>query len=428
MWNRIGRWIAPALMALGSIGGLAFAWSSTLDYSRHLDRQVHDLRCGFVPGLAAAPGADEGCRAAIYSPYAALMRDKIWGGVPISLFAVGAFAFFAAFAVYLLLAGRGASKYAVKTAGFLAIAPFIVSLVMAYLSATRLGMFCKTCMGIYFSSTALFVGGLLGLLALSRETSSLQADADAGPSSAPAPRAFGALGLVPGWLALLACAALLPPVAYAKGAPNHDEKISSCGKLSKPLTEKSEAGMKLSLTRTVAAGSRTPVTLMVDPLCPSCRALHRRLDTEGYLEQMDTTIVLFPLDSSCNWMVERDVHPGACQVAKAMLCAEPKNQAVQVLEWAYDQQELLISTAKMQGAKAIDGYIEGSFPGLAACMKEKATTKKLDEMLRFAVDNRLPVSTPQLFLGDVHMCDEDTDMGLVYSLRKLAPQLKARTF
>ena len=61
-------------------------------------------------------------------------------------------------------------------------------------------------------------------------------------------------------------------------------------------------------------------------------------------------------------------------------------------------------------------------------MKEKATTKKLDEMLRFAVDNRLPVSTPQLFLGDVHMCDEDTDMGLVYSLRKLAPQLKARTF
>ena len=66
--------------------------------------------------------------------------------------------------------------------------------------------------------------------------------------------------------------------------------------------------------------------------------------------------------------------------------------------------------------------------GLAACMKEKATTKKLEEMLRFAVDNRLPVSTPQLFLGDQRMCDEDTDMGLVYSIRKLVPSLKARTF
>lgn len=422
MWNRIGRWIAPALMTLGSLGGLAFAWSSTLDYSRHLDRQVHDLRCGFVPGVAAAPGADEGCRAAIYSPYAALMRDKIWGGIPISLFAVGTFSFFAAFSLYLLLSGRNASKTAVKTGGFLAIGPFLVSILMAYLSATRLGTFCKTCMGIYFSSTALFIGGLLGLLALSRETSST------GEGDGPAPRLFGNGMLVPAWLALAAMCALGPAVAYGKSVANHDDKIASCGKLPKPIGEKSDLGMKVTLTRASAAGPKTPITLMVDPLCPSCRALHRRLEAEGFLEQMETTLVLFPLDSSCNWMVDRDVHPGACQVAKAMICAQPKNQAVQVLEWAYDQQELLISTAKTQGAKAIDGYIEGSFPGLAACMKEKATTKKLDDMLRFAVDNRLPVSTPQLFLGDVHMCDEDTDMGLVYSLKKLAPQLKARTF
>jgi hypothetical protein len=170
------------------------------------------------------------------------------------------------------------------------------------------------------------------------------------------------------------------------------------------------------------------VTLMVDPLCPSCRALHRRLDAEGFLEQMDATVLLFPLDSSCNWMVDRDVHPGACQLAKAMICAHPKGQAAQVLEWSYDQQEHLLTTAKTQGGKAIEGYIEGSFPGLSACMKDKATNKKLEEMLRFAVDNRLPVSTPQLFLGDLRMCDEDTDMGLVYSIRKLVPQLKARSF
>ncbi len=428
MWNRIGRWIAPALMVLGALAGLAFAWSSTLDYSRHLDRQVHDLRCGFVPGLAAAPGADEGCRAAIYSPYAALMRDKIWGGVPISLWALGTFSFFAAFSVYLLLSGRNASRYAVKTASFLAIGPFVVSLGMAYLSATRLGTFCKTCMGIYGGSIALFSGAVLGFLALSRETSSFAADGERDTAPAPPARAVGRLVLVPGWLALLAAAALTPPLAYAKSVPNHDEKIAACGKIPKPITGKSTAGMKASLTRTVSSATRTPVTLMIDPLCPSCRALHRRLDTEGFLEQMDTTMVLFPLDSSCNWMVTRDVHPGACQIAKAMLCAEPKNQAVQVLEWAYDQQELLISTAKMQGASAIDGYIEGSFPGLGACMKEKATSKKLEDMLRFAVDNQLPVSTPQLFLGDVHVCDEDTDMGLVYSLHKLAPQLKARSF
>ncbi|MBM4359991.1 MAG: hypothetical protein FJ096_17950 [Deltaproteobacteria bacterium] len=431
MWNRIGRWIAPGLMTLGALGGLAFAWSSTLDYSRHLDRQVHDLRCGFVPGLAAAPGADEGCRAAIYSPYAALFRDRVWGGVPVSLFAVGAFSFFVGFALYLLLSGRNASKQAVRTGGLLAVGPFVVSLVMAYLSATRLGTFCKTCMGIYFSSTLLFLGGLLGILALRRETTFIDlaaADASGARARDEAPRAEGQAALVLGWLALLGATAVGPAFAYARNVPNHDEKIGSCGTLAKPLTEKSEIGMKLALTRVTGSGPRTPVTLMVDPLCPSCRALHRRLDAEGFLEQMDTTVLLFPLDSSCNWMVDRDVHPGACLLAKAMICAHPKGQAGQVLEWSYDQQEHLLTTAKTQGGKSLEGYIEGSFPGLSACMKEKATGKKLEEMLRFAVENRLPVSTPQLFLGELRMCDEDTDMGLVYSIRKLVPQLKARSF
>jgi len=429
MWNRIGRWIAPALMTLGSLAGLAFAWSSTLDYSRHLDRQVHDLRCGFVPGLAAAPGADEGCRAAIYSPYAALLRDKLWGGVPISLFAVGAFSCFVAFSLYLLLAGRGATFRTVKTGAALAAGPFVVSLVMAYLSATRLGTFCKTCMGIYFSSTALFAGGLLAFLALRRETTTPPWSGEGENTAAELPsRVDGSWFVTPLWLALLGGAAILPGVAYAKSVANHDDRIGSCGKLAKPLGEKSEVGLKLALTRATSSGPKTPVTLMVDPLCPSCRALHRRLDAEGFLEQMETTVLLFPLDSSCNWMVDRDVHPGACQVSKAMLCAHAKGQAPQVLEWAYDQQDVLLSAAKTQGPKAVDGYIEGSFPGLAACMKERSTTKKLEEMLRFAVDNRLPVSTPQLFLGDQRMCDEDTDMGLVYSIRKLIPSLKARRF
>lgn len=430
MWNRIGRWVAPALMSLGSLGGLAFAWSSSLDYSRHLDRQVHDLRCGFVPGLAASPGADEGCRAAIYSPYAALLRDKLWGGIPISLFGVGAFSCLLAISLYLLLAGRSASARAVKTSAALTIGPFVVSLVMAYLSATRLGTFCKTCMGIYFSSAVLFAGGVLGHLALGRETSAApwSGEGEASEGATLGPRPAGSLAVVPSWLALLGLAAMGPAFVYTKSVANHDDTIASCGKLVKPLTEKSDVGLKLALTRATSAGPKTPVTLMVDPLCPSCRALHRRLDAEGFLEQMETTVLLFPLDSTCNWMVDRDMHPGACQVSKAMLCAHAKGQAAQVLEWAYDQQDVLLSAAKTQGPKAVDGYIEGSFPGLAACMKEKATTKKLEEMLRFAVDNRLPVSTPQLFLGDQRMCDEDTDMGLVYSIRKLVPSLKARTF
>src|SRR5262245_12337663 len=105
------RW--PAVLALiASLLGLAFAASSTLDYVRHLDRQIHDVHCSFIPGLGGEQTADNACRVAMYSPYAAFMRDKYWGGVPISLLALGAFAFFAAFALYLLLAGAAAPRKA----------------------------------------------------------------------------------------------------------------------------------------------------------------------------------------------------------------------------------------------------------------------------------------------------------------------------
>src|SRR5215468_1028011 len=105
--------IWPAALALlASVLGLSFATLSSIDYAKHLDRQIHDVHCSYVPGLGAEQSADNACRIAMYSPYSALFRDRFWGGVPISLFAVGAFGFFAAFALYLLLGGRSAPKRA----------------------------------------------------------------------------------------------------------------------------------------------------------------------------------------------------------------------------------------------------------------------------------------------------------------------------
>src|SRR4051812_42546428 len=153
------RWPAGVALA-ASLLGLTFAALSSVDYTKHLDRQIHDVHCSFVPGLGAETTADNACRVAMYSPFAALFRDRYWGGVPISLFAVGAFSFFAAFALYLLLAGQNARP---RAPGFLAVfgvTPLLVSLVMAVISAVKLGHFCKTCVGIYVSSALLAVGGI----------------------------------------------------------------------------------------------------------------------------------------------------------------------------------------------------------------------------------------------------------------------------
>src|SRR3954469_10275198 len=145
------RWPAP-LALLGALLGLTFGALSSLDYIQHLDRQVHDVHCSFVPGLGAEQSPDNACRVAMYSPYAALFRDRFWGGVPISLFAVGAFGFFAAFAFYLLLGGRAAPRRALLFLAVFGATPLLVSILMGTLSALKLGHFCKTCVGIYASS------------------------------------------------------------------------------------------------------------------------------------------------------------------------------------------------------------------------------------------------------------------------------------
>ena len=67
--------------------------------------------------------------------------------------------------------------------------------------------------------------------------------------------------------------------------------------------------------------------------------------------------------------------------------------------------------------------IEQRWPNTKACLEKPETTQQLDEMMRFATRNKLPVSTPQLFIGDTKLCDEDIDMGLPYALQRIAPTL-----
>src|ERR1700722_94663 len=97
--------IALVVVAASALG-LVFAAYSTYDYVEHLDRQMHAVHCSFIPGAPVSADADNACKTALFSPYSAIFRATYWGGVPISLFGLGAFAFFVGFAVYLLVGDR----------------------------------------------------------------------------------------------------------------------------------------------------------------------------------------------------------------------------------------------------------------------------------------------------------------------------------
>lgn len=394
----------PAAIALVASGlGLTFASSSTLDYAAHLDRRLHDLHCSFVPG-APPTDAAEACRTAMYSPYAAFFRDKYWGGIPISLFALGAIAFFAGFALYLLLAAERAPRRAVGFFACVGVTPLLVSAVMAVISATQLGSFCKTCIGIYIASFLLALGALLGALGLRRDA---QADAPVRPQGS---------WLVPlAFLPALGAVCLVPAAVYASSVPDHRPYLDKCGTLKK------DPAASDSLLRMTGTKPVKPALFFEDPLCPTCRAFHQRLDAEGVLERLDVQLALFPLDSECNWMLSSAMHPGACVVSKAVICG--KERARQVLEWAYDEQDALTRAGKA-GAPTLRALLEKRWgAGTLECIDSNETKQTLNKHLHFAADNAVAVSTPQVFLGKQRICDEDTDMGLRYTLRILAPEV-----
>jgi uncharacterized membrane protein len=392
-----------AIVGLGaSLLGLVFASNSTLDYASHLDRRLHDVHCSFIPGAPPTSEA-EACRAAMYSPYSALFKEAYWGGIPISLFALGAFTFFAGFSLYLLLAGSRAPKGAVSFFGAVSVTPFLVSMLMLVISLTKLGQVCKTCTGIYIASTLLLVSGLMGLFALHSD------------SVAGAERPSAGVMLPLAWLIALGVTTLVPAVVYAASVPDHRPFLTQCGEIKVPEPKTGDLVMM--------RGARPvqPALLFEDPLCPTCKAFHERLVAEGAVERLDARLSLFPLDSECNWMLNEPLHPGACIVSKAVLCGG--EQARQVLEWAYEKQPEL-SKAGKSGPSALRSLIRQRWgESLLKCMDERKTEVRLNNHLHFASENSVPVSTPQVYFGKKRICDEDTDIGLRYTLSQLAPEV-----
>jgi uncharacterized membrane protein len=438
---------APAVLGIVAASlGLFFAAFSTHDYAQNLDRQLHTPHCSFVPGLVASDEA-KGCLAAMYSPYSSLFREKYWGGIPISLFAVGAYAFFLALAVYVLTAGNAGSKRAWQAFGLTALTPLFPSAVMFFITITKLHEFCKLCVGMYTASALLAVAGVWALKAsagakgpdatdtlrdpippfASASTSQVPpgypapayaVDTLPVPAPAPfpgwAPIPTGGFAIIPSLFVLLGLFALAPAYIYVSSLPDYKTYLTSCGKLLE-ATEKHGALVHLPTTQPVQ-----PALVFEDPLCPTCRAFHERLVTDGIYDKLDLTVAIFPLDSDCNWMLDKSLHPGACVLAKAFLCGGDKSR--QILEWSYENQDSLRDAGKA-GKDMIRAKVKERFPDVDACIDAKETQKRLDRVLHFAVANKVPISTPQLFLGDTRVCDEDTDLGLRYTLGQLSPQL-----
>lgn len=376
--------------AVGALLGAAFAGVSTADFISHLDRQVHSIHCSFIPGASPQLG-ESGCRTVMMSPYSSLFRDAMWGGLPISLLA------FAVFAYLIYRSADFALRDSVtkRDTGYLVVAtllPVLMSVVYGYISTSIIGSVCKLCVGVYASSALLLVG-------------SLMAHSKAGPRGHQP-----AGGLYARWFAEGVAYVAVLTVLYIAFAPQNEKTLDGCGTLV-DASDKSKIMLPFE-----GANGNTKAIAVLDPLCPACKAFDKRLAASGLLKKLDAQIVLFPLDSECNWMVKESLHPGACAVSEAMLC--DRDKAGEILAWAFENQDELLAQAK-KNPRDVQRSLKSKFPSVAGCVGKARVRNKLNKSLRWAVKNALPVLTPQLFVEKKRICDEDTDLGLEFTVSEM---------
>lgn len=114
-------------------------------------------------------------------------------------------------------------------------------------------------------------------------------------------------------------------------------------------------------------------------------------------------------------MIDRSIHPGACAVSKAVLCADDPRR---VINWAFENQSEILASAE-RGSSVASRLVGNRFPELSACIASAEVEAKLNQSLRFAVKHRLEVLTPQIFVDGLRLCGEDTDLGLDFALPRL---------
>lgn len=86
----------------------------------------------------------------------------------------------------------------------------------------------------------------------------------------------------------------------------------------------------ISPFRTTSAAAEfeaAPIRIVVyaDFLCPDCRHLARQLEEleEEFGDRMNVAFQFFPLEAACNGVVDKDLHPGACELARIAAAVDP---------------------------------------------------------------------------------------------------------
>lgn len=356
-----------ALVGLGVASGL---WSLVLWGDLAASRGAGIAVCSF--------GAAADCGALWDAPFAAAVHG--WTGVPVAGW--GLIWGFVALALPLELLRRSAEgrhEPALTTAIRLVAAAGAVGVFVLASVALSARVFCAGCFVSYvlalgYAGIALFDWRAFGLPDATR---------GAGLAAGSVLAAFLLL-LYPG--TRTARSGTDPSVAQAAAGGELEQFIASLSPaMRQQLSDSLEIhrrSPRLGAPLPQSAGTVLDIVDFTDVLCPACADLHRTLEQLREIAEPGAVAIRslqFPLDASCNDMVERGGEPVRCEAALARICLAGRPGALEYDAALFAEQDAL-------DAARVRALAEAHIPGrdLAACVADPATRRTLDEQIALA--------------------------------------------
>ncbi|MCS6971942.1 MAG: thioredoxin domain-containing protein [Leptospiraceae bacterium] len=154
--------------------------------------------------------------------------------------------------------------------------------------------------------------------------------------------------------------------------------------------------LQLEQPKSGVKGAAKPVLTIIefaDLLCPHCRDMAMVLNglVQKYPDKVRVVFRHYPLDMQCNGNMKRQLHPGACDLARATECAEAQGRFWAMHDAIFIRQEMLLRNPVNE--KVIESLAQAAgadVPRLLSCYKSQATLAKVKSDIE--AGNRIKVS------------------------------------
>ncbi len=152
------------------------------------------------------------------------------------------------------------------------------------------------------------------------------------------------------------------------------------------------------VTEPAALATAGPVVVFeyTDYECPFCARMHE--ETRALAHRPDVTLVRrhFPLDPACNPAVRRQVHPSACTLARASVCAEAQGRLDEMEDALFANQRVRAPVEALASRLGLD------LERFRACLSSPETERRLAADVAAGVRDGVRATPSYVVGGTVH--------------------------